>query len=906
MENTNADFSAFDLMRLWGKARPATTASCDWHPLVCHCLDVAAVGEKLLDLHAAKVERLAKQLEWSTEAFRGAVLLLLAVHDLGKVSQPFQAKVPAHWPEPIFGAMRAPMPADPGHGSVGIWLALEIETRAFEPVFDGWGYEERRALLAPFFGHHGRPVAAPGNAQPRLVLGTAGRAAAGRLVALMREHFAVSMLPEPQLAALFRVSWWLAGIAVLADWLGSWQDVFAYEQPTQSLGDYWPLAQERAREAITRAGIAPVAPTTTTGLGPLTGQAWAPNAVQTWAEVVVLPAGPICAFIEDMTGSGKTEAALVLAHRLLAEKRAIGVYVALPTMATANAMYDRLADVYRRMFDAASTPSIALAYARAVLHEGFREAIQGLGNKALQAADPDDDERGDASNAACSAWLASESRKAFLADIGVGTIDQALLGVLPAKFQSLRLLGLADRVLIVDEAHAYDAYMSEELARLLEFQAALGGNAIVLSATLSETARCKLADAFQRGLGAAVPAFGVRDYPRVTLLSATGMVEAGKPSRADLRRILTVERLGDQAAALEVITAAAARGAAVAWVRNTVDDAIEAAEALRSAGHEVALFHARMAMGDRLKVEQSIVRRFGKHREPAKRTGIVVATQVIEQSLDLDFDLMVSDLAPVDLLLQRAGRVWRHMTERPLGVRPVPGPHLFVVSPDPAGPVPHGWFTDLFPRAGAVYPDHALLWKTAIVLFEAQAGKVRVPEDVRAVIEAVYGERAVDDVPIELERAAVDAQGNRQAERSHAWANLLKVGDGYGGEHDGWQHDVKTPTRLGEETITLRLARFEAGVIVPWIADADPRLAWAFSEISVRRTKVATVPDSEDSRRRAAIERAKAAWPKWERDSIPILVVGPAGDDRWQAMVEGRRGPIGVTYSAGEGLRYDG
>ena len=891
------------LYQFWGKARPAPKARSQWHPLISHCLDVAAVGEELLELRAAEAGHLAQRLGWSADTFKRAVLFLLAVHDLGKVARTFQAKVPGLWPESALGPLSPPMPADPGHGAVGMWLALELEPQAFEPMLREWALEHRQMLLAPFFGHHGRPVDVPSNAQPRHVLGPAGRSSARMFVAFMREHFDVPTLPAPKLAVLGRASWWLAGLAVLSDWLGSWQDVFAYEGHPESIENYWNLARERARQAVRRAGIAPVQVASTTGLAGLTGRAWRPNAVQAWAETVKLPAAPACVFIEDMTGSGKTEAALILAHRLMAKGGANGLYVALPTMATANAMYGRLSEVYRRMFELGSKPSLALAHGRADLNERFREAIHDLGEHTLVAADPDGDERGDASSAACSAWLASESRKAFLAHVGVGTIDQALLGVLPAKFQSLRLLGLGDRVLIVDEAHAYDAYMSEELARLLEFQATLGGNAIVLSATLPEALRRKLAVVFMRGLGAELPAFDVHDYPRVTLVSTTSIVEERKPSRPDLARDLSVDRLDTPDQAIEAITAAAPMGAAVAWVRNTVDDAIDAAEALRAIGHDVTLFHARMAMGDRLAIEEAVVRRFGRSGGPAKRAGIVVATQVIEQSLDLDFDLMVSDLAPVDLLLQRAGRVWRHMAERPARRRPIPGPRLLVVSPNPTGQIDRDWFTSVFPRAGAVYPDHALLWKTAVMLFVQQGGRVSAPGDVRSVVEAVYGDGALDDVPPALTRSASDAEGARQAARAHAWANLLTVDRGYDGEHYGWQHDVQTPTRLGEEQITLRLARMEGGTVVPWCADPDPRRAWALSEVSVRRTKIDGVPSPASREVRAAVESAKASWPEWEREAVQVLVLEKVVDG-WKGIASKRSGLVVLRYDPSRGLIF--
>lgn len=894
-----------DLRHFWGKARPAPGARHGWHPLICHSLDVAAIGERLLAIHGQAAGRIAARLGWEPDALGRVALFFLALHDIGKLSLPFQAKVPELWPARVLGPLPSRTVPDPGHGAVGLWLARDFLRDRLDPLFVGWRPKQRRQFMAPFFGHHGRPVVIPNDVEPEDIFDDTCLRLAGDMVDVLLARFAPPVLPVPDRQALHHASWWLAGLAVLADWLGSWQAVFAYEPPPSSLGDYWVLAQnERAVEAIERAGLAAAAIAPARGLADLTGKSWAPSPVQLWAETVELPDGPVCVFIEDMTGGGKTETALILAHRLMAMGQARGLYVALPTMATANAMYERLSETYRRLFAADEQPSLALAHGRATLHSGFRRAVDGLADTAFTADDPDDHSEGDASNAACAAWLASESRKAFLADIGVGTIDQALLAVLPAKFQSLRLFGLAGQVLVIDEAHAYDAYMNEELARLLEFQAALGGSAVVLSATLPEAVRAKLAAAFRRGLGADAPAFTVRTYPRVTLVSTASLpVEKPLSSPAGLGRKLAIERLDRAEAAFEAIAEAASKGAAVAWVRNTVDDAIEAAETLRGMGYDVTLFHARMAMGDRLGVEREVVARFGKKGDPARRAGIVVATQVIEQSLDLDFDLMVSDLAPIDLLLQRAGRLWRHMALWSKDTRAVSGPRLLVLSPDPAGPVTKDWLSALFPRAGAIYSNHALLWKTANVLFVERAGTIRVPEDVRAVVEAVYSEAALDDIPPALRRNAEEAEGECQASRAHAWANLLTLGAGYDGEHGGWQNDVKTPTRLGEEQITLRLARIEGGGIVPWCHDPDPRSAWVLSEVSVRRTRIKGVPEPTDREWRDAIERTMIRWPEWEREAIPILVLERASDG-WRGMVEGRNDLVIVFYSSKEGLRF--
>src|SRR5262249_9039299 len=154
------------------------------------------------------------------------------------------------------------------------------------------------------------------------------------------------------------------------------------------------------------------------------------------------------AIIEDVTGSGKSEAALIFAARLLSGGRADGLYFALPTMATANAMYDRLAASYRRLFADGSTPSLVLAHGKRRLHNGFADSILESEERQPQPYDED-------AVAACAMWIADDRRKAFLAHVGIGTVDQALLGVLPSRHQSLRLWGLSDRVLVIDEAHAY-------------------------------------------------------------------------------------------------------------------------------------------------------------------------------------------------------------------------------------------------------------------------------------------------------------------------------------------------------------------------------------------------------------------------------------------------------------------
>jgi CRISPR-associated endonuclease/helicase Cas3 len=208
----------------------------------------------------------------------------------------------------------------------------------------------------------------------------------------------------------------------------------------------------------------------------------------------------------------------------------------------------------------------------------------------------------------------------------------------------------------------------------------------------------------------------------VPLLGPAGNETHTITMATDLRRCVVVERVTSMNAAVEAITIAAAAGAAVAWIRNTVDDAIEAAELLRARGLNPLLFHARFAMGDRLTVEQEVLRLFGPYSTASERTGrVLVATQVVEQSLDLDFDLLVSDLAPADLIIQRAGRLWRHPWR---GARPVPGPRLLLLSPEPVADPPTDWLGDA--RTRYVYDNPAILWRSARALLSA--GRIISPD----------------------------------------------------------------------------------------------------------------------------------------------------------------------------------
>jgi len=858
----------------------------------------------LLERWPSRLDAMAAIMGVEQCALRPLIVLLVALHDIGKLSPDFQAKSDLG-PK---GRPNKPAPPLVRHDTIGFDL-LDSHWSQFAPVLaryvDGIAAAPKASIIplwAAVAGHHGQPAMDT----CRYAFGSDETRDLSEMIPAFAE-----LVPPVGGPLRFRerhaslISWSLAGLTNIADWIGSNSAWFPYRPPTSSLPDYWREARTQAADAICKASILP-SPCPSAVLersllahilkrGQVTCGDLTP--LQNEALSCRLPEGPMLAVIEDATGAGKTEAALLITARLMAERRASGLYFALPTMATANAMYERLATSYRRLFEENATPSLALAHGKRATHEGFRSSILQA-DAADSINDVDDNASIDTpadltASAACAAWIADDRRKAFLADVGVGTIDQALLGVLPSRFQVLRLWGLAERVLICDEVHSFDSYLSRELETLLEFHAALGGSAIVLSATLSTEARRRIVAAYQRGLGVDRQPGASEAYPLLTLVGRGEEVMAKVDARAEVARDLAVRRIATTDEAVRHVADMSRRGATVAWIRNAVNDCIEAREMLRSAGVEPILLHARFAMGDRLAIEERVQHHLGKSSKPDTRRNadgsgvVIVGSQILEQSLDYDVDGMIADLAPIDMIVQRAGRLWRHPwrnADRPIGVDER---MLMLLSPDPDEVKDKDWYHALSKRAAAVYPDHGYVWRSAKALMEQSQCLIRTPGGVRSLLAAVYDEEGAFAIPTVLERASLAADGARMAARSIAANNSLDVWGGYGGNNQLFQADTVTPTRLGEPVTVFRLAKRDAGRIVPWypVSDEGGSLAraWALSECAVRQEMASGVPEPGGTLA-DEIAAAKADWPRWEREE-PLLLLERDDGDTWRGRV---------------------
>ncbi len=841
----------------------------------------------------------------------------LSLHDLGKFAEAFQSQRPD-----VFESLRGrvPNPAKPytlRHDSLGMLFWKEvlrdrmIEQEWFGPrsldLMDGLDCWARACT-----GHHGQPPVEGGHWRQHFDARD-DRAAALSFVDAMRQQFvsnelsdAVATLdPSVFLAASAELSWWLAGLTVLADWLGSNTQFFGYRDQNVALEEYWQHARRQAKDALDASDI--VAPPSAAAMpfAYLFPQLAAPSPLQQWATQTPLHGGPQIHLLEDVTGAGKTEAAIMLTHRMMAAGRADGFFIALPTMATANAMYGRIADAYGRLFIDAT--SLVLAHGQRSLVDEFAATVLPTGPHERDAHQLDD-----TASARCSAWLADHNKRALLSPAGVGTIDQVLLAVLHSKHQSLRLLGLVRKVLVIDEVHACDVYMQGVLEVLLAFHARAGGSAILLSATLPERMKQGLLGAFARGLQLAAPKSAPGGYPLATSWPSgpgADLAQTQIATRPDVQRGVQVRSSSDIDEVIAAILQTLAAGQCVCWVRNTVADAVAAYEqfASRLPTDDLLLFHARFALRDRLDTEGRVLATFGKDSTRAQRRGrLLIATQVVEQSLDVDFDLLVTDLAPIDRVIQRAGRLRRH--RRAADGTPLIDstatdqrgePWLWVLTP-PWSELPDArWFKSAFPKGAAVYAHHGQNWLTARALRE---GSFTMPDDARRLIEGVFGADA--DIPPGLEANALAAEGKGFANLTQAQMNTLTLAQGYQRGGIDWWSEAKTPSRLGEASSTVTLARWQDGHLRPFV---DVPHGWAYSSLRMAERLIAATAPALDEKQQPSLDAVLAELPAQGRWTVLLPLSFTARGWVGEALAASRRGqpPRRLTwwYDAAIGLR---
>jgi len=547
----------------------------------------------------------------------------------------------------------------------------------------------------------------------------------------------------------------LSGLIVLADWIASGTDPYGYDTLKRT-GDpetYFATACARANTVVEKLDLGPAEPAYPKR-EPLTLREVWPNLKSLRPSQRALQGRilegitPGLAVIEAPMGEGKTESAIYLAEEWHRQRSTSGAYIALPTMATSNQMHSRYADYLRR---------------RSLTHQGPRlvHGMTWLIGETMPEVAPEVDDGTDPDEAAqARMWFAS-SKRALLSPEGVGTVDQALMAALLVKYGFLRLFGLSRKVLVIDEVHAYDAYMQTILGRLLGWCRALRIPVILLSATLSRRQKAGLVEAYT---GTQPPTSnGDEPYPLLTFAPLDGQpftVPVDSPRAAKtVSVVLEPGALHDTALTATRAAELVREGGCVCVLVNTVRRAQEVFRVLQAtrdcgelaADTKLLLFHARFPASRRDEIERKIIKRFGPNLKDKTQPNperperaVLVATQVVEQSLDVCFDVMLTDLAPIDLLLQRIGRLHRHaMNIRYRHTNPT----LYVLLPSTRQPYDFGRIELKRGRDGTwrgVY-DRAVLLKTLAVL---EAGKpFSLPDDFRNLIESVYGDSAPNAGP---------------------------------------------------------------------------------------------------------------------------------------------------------------
>jgi CRISPR-associated endonuclease/helicase Cas3 len=840
-----------------------------WLPLWRHLADSADVAARLWDtwVSTAVTSRIAGELPGGAADGRLLVRWLAGIHDLGKATPAFATKVPDLWERmrargfTADDRVKADLRLAP-HSTAGYLLLVDWLHRRY-----GWERWQAEAVAVVVGGHHGMPPSDVDIDQVQsrpYLLGTDGLWPEVRdelLDWITRRIGVADRLPHWRQVELSQpVQALLTALVIVADWIASNEELFPYAaRPDQVTGDV--AAQSHRIEWAWQELDLPT-PWRAVSATPDIPQRFAvrfgfpdgtvPYPVQlVAAETAYQMPLPGLLVVEAPMGDGKTEAALVAAEIIAGRAGTGGVFVALPTRATSDAMFARVLGWLSRLPDedvGRGARDALLMHGKARLNTEYSQLYRDAMPSAIGI-----DEGG--VDVAVHRWLAGRKR-GMLSSFAIGTIDQLLFAALKSRHVVLRHLGLAGKVVIIDEAHAYDVYMSRYLERALHWLGAYGVPVIVLSATLPAGRRADMMAAYDSGrLPAPKPRASWRTragddtpdpyrtirtdqrYPLLTVSgagrepSAVTCASSGRDSEVWLHT-----HADDEAALAQTLRAELAGGGCALVICNTVTRVRQTAETLRAALGStvpVTIAHSRFMGPDRVAKDQWLRDTFGPPDRVAAsgRTRptchVVVASQVAEQSLDIDFDLLVTDLAPVDLLLQRVGRLHRHArADRPEALRTR---RCLVRGAD--------WTTEPpTPVAGSVrvYGQSALL-RGAGVLWPHldQDRPVRIPDHVSPLVQAAYGEAPVGPESWQSDLAEADAQAEKRRHDQRDRADAFRLGEiragaslvgwlsGSAGDAEGGTRDARGRAQVrdgaGNLEVLVLVRRDGRYVTPPWL-----------------------------------------------------------------------------------------
>lgn len=658
------------LLSLWGKTKPDGPP----HSVLGHLLDAAAVAELIWDSFLTDAAR-AKVDSCCGGRGRDVLVLLAGWHDLGKATPAFQVKDRqlAAIPESLGLTLPVASVRRLRHGESGSMIAQRVLVAA--------RVEGAEWLLPIISGHHGSFLSSLG--RDYRSEWQEGRADVSALWRKTQEEMAAQVLAEmtidlsslhldlPPLAVQLAIAGWVS----MADWIAS-SDLFP------GMGRD-PVTAAEARARATRAwsrlglGRSPAARTAASFAGRF---GFSPSPLQ---ELVIERAQSIgepgIMVIEAPMGAGKTEAAFAAVEVLAARFGSDGFVFAMPTQGTSDAMFERCLKWAHRM-----DPDypVSLLHGKAMANETWRALTSPVTLSEVYDPELDDAYGLQPSTTARSAagvpseWLVGRHR-GLLSQGVVGTVDQPLMAATHIKYVALRFAGLIGKVVVIDEVHSYDVFMSSYLRQFLSWCGDGGIPVILMSATLPPSQRRELLEAYAAGLGPTSTGEEVAaGYPSVTTWTPSAGVDARSAphSRPDVEVAVTTATIDvdDTSALADLVAAETASGGVALVILNTVRRAQETYRRLRDGAVPAVLLHSRLTTGARAKRTQDLVARLGPRSDRPRRL-VVVATQVAEQSFDVDADLLITDVAPMDLLLQRIGRLHRHPrpeTDRGAHARP--------------------------------------------------------------------------------------------------------------------------------------------------------------------------------------------------------------------------------------------
>ena len=755
MENERPVLSSLARI-LWGKL--SHDGFQNWLPLWVHLCDTGEVAKLLWDhwlpehtkrTIAAGISDVAVQDDYRLAYTRKIAVFMAMAHDIGKASPVFQEKA-----------------AKVGFGDIvdeitsrGLDIsssAKEVQKRDFthaiitQAILELHGLDRSYAVVAG--GHHGKP---PNDGMDvdrvKIFSSITGVGKTGwddvqkQLVRFALDKAGLIRLPKGQIAVTAQVL--LTGFLIMADWIASgdsfplvprdysYQSIASSEQRAHTawnqlrLPEFCSFSEDCPWESLysVRFGIKTPRPMQISSL-----------------QAALAADKPGIFVIEAPMGEGKTEAALAVAEVLACKYKMSGVYFALPTQATSDGIFKRIENWIVKLHPKESK-SIFLAHGKA----GFNRDYEGIKiHSNIYTYEEMKQSKKNCSEAVIVNDWTQGRKKGLLSDFVVGTIDQILMCGLKQKHLALRHLGVANKVVIIDECHAYDTYMSSYLDLVLSWLGAYHIPVIVLSATLPPHRRKELLKAYredwpqakkkktmlaalriQTGNAKKKAAESLQMNSAYPLISYTDGCEIKEIVSSNSGRKLTVKmKFVDETRIMEMLQFLLDDGGCAGIIHNTVQKAQETARMLEKCfgAEHVRLLHSRFISCDRVRKEMEVRSLLGPGEKQRPQKLIVVGTQVMEQSLDIDFDVLFTDICPMDLLLQRMGRLHRHARNQPRPLR-LREPVCLVMGIETE--------TEFDKSSTAVYGAYLLL-KTKAFLKNA----IQMPADIPKLVQQSYEE----------------------------------------------------------------------------------------------------------------------------------------------------------------------